>query len=265
MVWRAAVKLAYDGRCFHGFQRQPDRRTVEGEVLRALGRIGAVRSANEARFKGASRTDRGVSALGNVVAFDTAFRRGELLRALNAETDDVYYYGIADVPFSFSPRRARARWYRYFLRREGLDADLVGAAAAVFRGKHDFRAFCREDGRSTVRKIDSIDVSGVGDFLIIDVRARDFLWNMVRRMVGAMTEVALGRSEIGEVAEMLERGARSFGLAPAENLVLMDVVYDFDFEHACPPTLSGRLRSRREEAFLALGFFDGLIGRCGLG
>jgi hypothetical protein len=95
---RVAVRVAYDGTCFAGSQRQPDQRTVEGELLRGLAKVGALRSAEEARFQCASRTDRGVSAAGNVVAFDTSFRLDALLPAL-AGHGVVAAMGAADVVF----------------------------------------------------------------------------------------------------------------------------------------------------------------------
>ncbi len=263
MVWRAAVKAAYEGRHFAGSQRQPGATTVEGEILRALKRIRAMRSAKEARFKAASRTDRGVSALGNVFAFDTDFRKDELLRALNSATERVFFYALADVPLDFSPRRARGRWYRYWLPGEGLDIVRMRECASLFRGKHDFRSFCRAEGRSTVRTIDSLDISVDGEFVLIDAKAREFLWNMVRRIVAAMEAVGSGRSRIEEVNETLEGERKSFGLAPAENLVLMDVLYDFPFVPEGPPTLTGKVKSRRQEAAVQLSFFDLLAERCG--
>ncbi|MDD1767002.1 MAG: tRNA pseudouridine(38-40) synthase TruA [Methanomassiliicoccales archaeon] len=263
MVWRAAVKLAYDGGDFSGFQRQPGLRTVEGEILRALKEIGAIGSAKDGRFGGASRTDSGVSALGNVVAFDTDFRKSEMIRALNAVSEDVYFYGIAEVSSGFSPRRARQRWYRYFLADRDLDFGRVSACASIFEGKHDFRMFCRGDERDTVRTIDSIRVFQVGDFIIADFRAREFLWNMVRRIVAAMLEVGRGRVAVQKVKEALSGADFSFGLAPAECLVLMDVLYDFEFEFECPSTLERRIRLARGRSFVKLAFFDDLVERKG--
>ncbi|MDD1773286.1 MAG: tRNA pseudouridine(38-40) synthase TruA [Methanomassiliicoccales archaeon] len=261
MVWRALVKLAYEGGHFNGFQRQPGRRTVEGEILRALKEIGAVRSVKDARFSGASRTDGGVSAIGNAVAFDTDFRRREIIRALNAVSEDVYFYGIAEVPQGFSPRRARQRWYRYFLPGRGLDLEKVSECASLFEGKHDFRMFCKGGERGTVRTVDSIEAFRVGDFIVADFRAREFLWNMVRRIVAAMSEVGRGRVSIARVKEALSGREVSFGLAPAEHLILMDVLYDFEFETECPSTLERRLRLARDLSFVRLALFDDLADR----
>jgi len=138
VVWHAAVKMAYDGRMFMGSQRQPGVRTVESETIAALQVIGAMESAASSRFLFASRTDRGVSALGNVVSFTTSFERPALLKALNAASEDVMFYAVAEVPDNFSPRRAKARWYRYLLPLDRIDARAATACAQLFVGRHDF-------------------------------------------------------------------------------------------------------------------------------
>src|SRR5213594_4061523 len=86
LVVRIAMKIAYDGTVFHGQARQPGLRTVEGEVIHALVRAPAIRDVRTARFESASRTDRGVSALGNVVAFDTGLPPRAAVRAFNAKS-----------------------------------------------------------------------------------------------------------------------------------------------------------------------------------
>ncbi len=136
MVWHAAVMIAYDGREFTGSQRQPDKRTVEDECIRALKKIHAIDSVEDSRFRVASRTDRGVSALCNVIVFETGFRPDLLLQALNAASETVYFYAYAEVGSDFSPRRAKQRWYRYFLAFEdGMDLDLMDQAAQELRWK----------------------------------------------------------------------------------------------------------------------------------
>jgi tRNA pseudouridine38-40 synthase len=258
MRWRAAVKLAYEGKDFLGFQRQPRTRTVEDEVIAALVEIEAITDVESSRFKGASRTDAGVSALGNVVAFDTEFRKDRLLHALNAVSKGVYFFGIAEVPEGFTPRRASQRWYRYFLPSRGLDTGLVIESANLFLGKHDFKCFCKVDERSTVKVIQSIQVFPLGDFLIIDIKAREFLRSMVRRMVAAMDAVGRGKASLDEVHDALDGKECHFGMANAENLCLMDVIYPFEFELSCPSPLKKNLETKRRANFIELAFFDHL-------
>lgn len=245
-----------------GSQRQPGERTVESETIGALLEIGAIESVQGSRFRFASRTDRGVSALGNVAAFDTSFSKKPLLRALNSAAEDVYFYAFAEVPENFTPRRAKGRWYRYLLPFDGQDLEAMRRCAELFEGKHDFKRFCKPEGRSTVKTMESIEVFGVGDLVVIDLRSREFLRNQVRRMVAAMDAVARGKASPDEVRCALDGKDASFGLAPAEGLTLMDIEYGFDITIECTPTMLRRTVSYRRDAFSRLAFIDALISRC---
>lgn len=258
MAWTAALKIAYDGRDFNGSQRQPDMRTVEGEVLRALKRIKAISSVTESRFRTASRTDAGVSALGNVVCFDTDFEPDRLLHALNAVSEDVHYYGLVKVPSDFTPRRAKQRWYRYYLSGDDIDLDRFVACARLFEGRHDFQRFCKPEGKATVKTVEKVAVQWVGDIIVIDLYAREFLRNMVRRMIAAMTEVGRGRVALDEVMKALNGREKSFGLAKAEGLVLMDVLYPIDVPVMVSASFRRKVKRRRERAMQELLFYDRL-------
>ncbi len=231
--------------------------------MKALKNIRAIGSAEGARFAAASRTDRGVNALGNVMAFDTPFDMSELLGALNAVSPSVFYYAMARVPPEFNVRRARERWYRYLLPTRGVDFQEVKETASVFEGTHDFRHFCKADERKTVRTLREVTAFPVGKFIVIDFRARDFLWNMVRRMVAAMEMVGKRKATVEKVESSLEGdGPPSFGLAPPERLTLMDVEYKFDFTHRCPPTLKERAVEAEEGALSRLFFYRALFDLC---
>lgn len=265
MLWHAAVMIAYDGREFTGSQRQPDGMTVEDECIRALKKIHAIGSAEGSRFRTASRTDRGVSALCNVIVFETGFPRDQLLQALNAASDSVHFYAWAEVGPDFSPRRAKQRWYRYFLKvGDDCDLDLMEEAAHGFEGRHDFKRFCKAEGKSSEKTIDSVTLTRLGDMAVIDIRGREFLRNMVRRMVAAMISVADGSSTILDVREALQGRDISFGLAPAEGLVLMRIDYGFEFVEECPVTLERKVRVKRSEKMVELLFYDSLFSRCEL-
>ena len=192
---RLAVKFAYMGDGFCGSQIQPGCRTVEGEMLSALGKVSG---DCDPCLRIASRTDKGVNALGNVAAVSTELEPHTLLRALNAVSDGVFYRSFAVVDDSFNPRLASDREYRYILPSEGLDADLARECAAAFTGEHDFAGFCRPDGKPTVVTVDSIDVSEEGDLLVaVDVSAR-FGADSVRRANASLNyyKVLIASSQI---------------------------------------------------------------------
>jgi len=223
---RFASKFAYDGKFFFGYAKQPKLRTVEGEIINALKKT---KIAYE-NFGSASRTDRGVSALGNVISFNTDFK-GNILSALNANVKDVWFYAVSKVDEKFNPRYAKERWYRYFLFNSGLDVDKMKKSSELFVGTHDFSNFARIENKNPVRKINSLKIKEKGDFIIIDIKAESFLWNMVRRIVSAIEKIGKKEIEIGVIKNALEPRKRfDFGSAKPEGLILMDVKYDFDFE-----------------------------------
>jgi len=220
---RIALKFAYDGSKFYGFQRQPDKETVEGALVDALKSVGAIESSRECGYRGSSRTDRGVSALGNVVSFRTVFEATELCSAVNSEMDGVWAYSAVDVPDEFNPRAARQRWYRYYLAKTGQDVDAMRDVSGRFVGVHDFSGYSRKDKRNPMRKIDSIDLQDGGMFHMIDFRAESFLRNMVRRIVWMMNEGSSGRMPLDQIGPEAKRKPTRIGLARPEFLVLMDI------------------------------------------
>lgn len=247
---RIALKFAYDGTGFHGYARQPGLRTVEGEILNALDKIGA----RHIRFRTASRTDKGVSALGNVIAFDTNFRPEEICGALNSSLEEIYFRGYVKVPLEFNPRTAEERWYRYHLYGDH-DLNLLRELSEIFAGERDFSSFARmEEGRNPIRKIREIKISREGEFALIDIRAQSFLWQMVRRIVGAMLSVEQGEREIEDIKRALKGEKVIFSIAKPEPLFLMDIKYKkIDFELEKIPDKIGEMRKR---ALLRLKFLE---------
>ena len=228
---RVALKIAYDGSEFHGFQRQPQTPTVEGSLVDALEAVGATRKDGGCGLRSSSRTDRGVSALGNVVSFKTGFHLGSLCRAVNSEMASVWAYSAVEVADDFNPRWARQRWYRYFLPLGSHDIGSLKEAAGEFVGTHDFSGFARLDNRNPMRTIESIDVIREGRFVVLDFKAESFLWNMVRRIVWLLDAVGEGR--IGRDEYDIDKGIRPrrIGLAPPEYLLLMDVDCGIEFPY----------------------------------
>jgi len=147
---------------------------------------------------------------------------------LNASMDGVATTGIAVVDEDFNPRFACWRWYRYIIADPGVEPDRAAECAAVFKGEHDFANFSRKEERDTVRSIIDVrvepDTSGV---LVLDVKGVAFIWNMVRRMAGAVMTVGRGEAEVSDVKDALDRPevVRSFGTEPPEPLILMAIEY----------------------------------------
>ena len=220
---RIALKLAYDGANFYGFQRQPGKVTVEGELVTALSKIGAIKSARECGYRSSSRTDRGVSAMGNIISVRTSFPASSICSALNSELEDVWVYSAVEVSEAFNPRAAKQRWYRYYLAKGDQDRELMDEIASRFVGVHDFSGYARKDKRNPMRKIDSIDISDSGMFYSIDFRAESFLWNMVRRIVWMMNEGSSGRMPLDSIGPGSSKKPARVGLSPPEYLVLMDI------------------------------------------
>jgi len=229
---RIALKLAYDGTRFFGFQRQPGKVTVEGALMTALSRVGAIRSPRECGYRSSSRTDRGVSALGNVVSIRTDFETKALCAAVNSELEHIWAYSAVEVPEPFNPRSATQRWYRYYLPKADQDRRLVEEISQRFVGVHDFSGYSRKDKRNPMRKIDSIDIVDAGMFYAMDFKAESFLWNMVRRIVWMVNEGSSGRMPLEAIGPGAPKRPTRIGLSPPEYLVLMDiecgVVFDVD-------------------------------------
>jgi tRNA pseudouridine38-40 synthase len=232
---RVAVKFAYDGKEFSGYARQPGQRTVEQVLLDVLMKQGILDDARTSCFRTASRTDRGVSALGNVCAFDTARPNDEMFAQLTEDSSEMFIYGVQEVAAGFYPRHADRREYRYYLRKTGLDVEKVLSAAGLFAGKHNFQNFARvEPLKNPVRSIDNIVVSEQQDFLVLDFYAQTFLWNQIRRVVSALKKAGEGTLTLEAIRQALSHPEKKvdFQVAAPEPLLLKDVVYDFTFTYA---------------------------------
>jgi tRNA pseudouridine38-40 synthase len=246
---RYQVILAYDGTEFFGFQRQasgPKQRTVQAAVEAALQQLGWQGKT----ILASGRTDTGVHASGQVIAFDLDWAHSpEALRsALNAHLPpDIAVQSAAQTAADFHPRyAAQARRYQYRLfcqpvrhpLRERyawrvwprVDIDRLGEAAAYLLGTHDFAAFGAppRPGGSTVRTVTRAEWSAISpDELAFEVVANAFLFRMVRRLTGF--QVAIGQGMLGPQAmhECLESGSQALvnQLAPPQGLTLVEVIY----------------------------------------
>ena len=224
---KVAVKLGYVGQGYYGYQRQPGRLTVEGCVIQALKECGLVPDPEKSEFASAARTDRGVSALGQVIAFRLAGPAKAIVKRLNSKLPpDIFAWASAEVDEGFNPRtHARSKTYLYLFDNPGVGASALESISKMFLGEHDFAQFCRPSERATLRSIDEIRVQD-GRPIRVYFRAKGFLWTQVRKIISAMELVATGDLEEGEVRDALAGRAR-LALAPAqpENLILWEIEY----------------------------------------
>jgi len=237
---RYRARVEYDGTDFDGFQVNPGRRTVQGVLEDALRRLG---DGVGQRVDGAGRTDAGVHAEGQVIAFsyDGRLTAAELGRALDALLPrDVTVRDLRRTTSSFHPRHAaRYREYRYTVWngprsplvermalgvRTPLDTAAMARAGSAFIGRHDFSTFGAA-GRTSVRTVMAVRVRREGRLVTIDVRADAFLRGMVRRMVAVLLEVGLGRMEETAVRTALAGSGPALdgASAPAKGLCLRHV------------------------------------------
>ncbi len=238
--------VEYDGTELHGWQRQANGPTVQQHLEEALARL----LTHEVAVTGASRTDAGVHARAQVASFRTErpIPLHGIRRGLNSMLPDAIAIREAtEVDDAFHPRfSASGKHYRYtiltradrspLLRHRAwhhpdpLELDAMRQAARVLTGDHDFAAF-RAAGcaaKTTLRRVEAIDLTVDGDLVVVDVRGNAFLRNMVRIIVGTLVEVGTGRFTPGQVAEILaSRDRTRAGItAPAQGLELVEVRYD---------------------------------------
>lgn len=225
---RQALKVYYDGKNFFGSQRQPDKRTVEGELLKSLKKL-KIRIKD---FKCAGRTDKGASALGNVFAFTCDLK--PIPGAINSKLPgDIRVLATREVDDKFNPRYAAlGRIYKYFLYDEGYSVSRIRKAARAFKGEHSFHNFAILERRSPIRSIRNIEVKKADSFFIFTVFGESFLWQMIRRMANALKMAGEGRMTPVDIEKLLNSEHRNkIPPLPPENLVLWAVEYPFEFEH----------------------------------
>ncbi len=246
--------LQYDGSGFHGWQRQPGVRTVQGDLESALESVLRTPILTE----GASRTDAGVHALGQVANFKTEsdMPAERLAAAINSRLKpDTAVLDASDVPEEFSSRfSAKGKIYRYFVLnsqaalpvlgrqvlhvRPELDIGRMMAAAEFIRGERDYRSFGAQTANkeNTVCDIEYVTVSQIpcmllgeapGKLLCMEVRGSRFLYKMVRTIAGTLVEAGKGRfepEEINGIIESRDRGKAGPSLKP-HGLYLVKVIY----------------------------------------
>ena len=243
---KSKLTIEYDGAAFAGWARQPDRRTVQGELERAITTIlgSTAVDGSPLKLSVAGRTDAGVHAWGQVASY--GHEALDPLRLNGMLPEDVAVLACEPVEDSFDARRdatGRTYCYRVLARRTrsvfernrafwwpgAMDRDALHECAAAIAGKHDFTAFTPTETehswfRCDVRRAGWTDHGEVLEFWI---DADMFLRHMVRVLVGTMLDVASGTGTVAEFTELLKGGPRSHRgrTAPAHGLALVSVSY----------------------------------------
>ncbi len=249
------MKIAYDGSTFSGWQRQPDKRTVQGVLEETLSFF----TGQDIKLNGTSRTDAGVHALGQCASFkgDFSIPSEGLMKAANNRLSggmnrknpvgDVLILSLEEVSPEFHARfDCKGKTYRYVINNssdrdifrrnysywisETLDMDRMREGARFMVGTHDFKAFQSSGGQereTTVRTISDLKVMKEGTDIIIEVTGDGFLYNMVRIITGTLVEVGLGKrtpESVKETIESLDR-TKAGHTAPAEGLYLKEIYF----------------------------------------
>ncbi|GAB4424421.1 MAG: tRNA pseudouridine(38-40) synthase TruA [Anaerolineae bacterium] len=240
--YRAVIE--YDGTDFLGFQIQARGRTVQGEIEKALQQV----TQSTIRIDGAGRTDTGVHATGQVIAFNVKWKHSlaDLHRALNANLpDDIVVSDLKIVDSMFHPRfSALSRSYCYtvinqpwpevlqrryaYHVKSPLDVGAMNEASRFLIGSHDFASFGKPpQGENTVRQVSQAEWTANGKLLDFEITANAFLYRMVRTIVGTLIQVGLGQLAVSEIKNILDARdlTRSAPPAPAHGLCLVRVAY----------------------------------------
>ena len=242
---RIRLRVAYDGTAYCGWQVQPEVPTIEGELNQAISKL----TKEEIIVIGASRTDAGVHAKGNVAVFDTestipadrfAYALNPLLpedivvvasdeveadwHPRHCDTEKTYEYKILNSNFP-DPMRRRDTYHVSF----DLDLEKMREAAEYLKGEHDFKSFCNVHTQveDTVRTIYDLEVEKEGELITIRVRGNGFLYNMVRILAGTLIGVGRGAIAPEQIPAILEaKDRQSAGMTvPPQGLRLVEIDY----------------------------------------
>lgn len=242
---RVLLKIAYDGTKYHGWQVQSNALSVCEVINRELSDL----LREDIEVIGASRTDAGVHAYGNVAVFDTnsSIPTEKISYALNGRLpEDIVIRQSKEVPEDFHPRYTNSkktyqyaiqnsefplptnRLYSYFVYHK-LDVEKMKEGAKYLVGTHDYKSFCsvKTQVTDTVRTIYRIEVKQEGETIKIVVSGNGFLYNMVRIIAGTLIKVGLSQYMPLDVKDMLEKKERTVAgpTAPAHGLTLLGIEY----------------------------------------
>ena len=238
--------IQYEGTRYQGWQRQESsENTIQGRLEKLLSQM----CGEKVELQGSGRPDAGVHAMGQVANFHTnsALSTEEMLQYINTYLpQDIAVVQVTEAAERFHSRlNAAGKCYQYrvwnssvpnvFLRRyaleypQTLDIEAMRQAASGFLGEHDFKSFTstKKGKKSTVRRIDSIDIVQEGNLITFTFRGNGFLYHMVRILMGTLLEVGEGRRTAASIPELIAAKSREEAgpLVPSKGLMLKEVYY----------------------------------------
>ncbi|OEF96450.1 tRNA pseudouridine(38-40) synthase TruA [Vulcanibacillus modesticaldus] len=239
------LEISYDGTNFHGFQIQPDQRTIQGELQKAIGMI----IKQQIKITASGRTDTGVHARKQVCNFHTESRIPveKWVDALNSLLpEDIVVKSATEMPFEFHSRfDVKKKIYRYSIYNDrvvdvfrrnytwhypySLDIETMKKASQLFIGEHDFTSFssAKSEIENRTRTIYEAEIGKIGNEIYFQISGNGFLYNMVRIIMGTLVEVGSGKMSLEDIRSLFREKNRSMAgiTAPAKGLTLWDVEY----------------------------------------
>ena len=239
------LTISYDGVNYSGWQNQPGKNTIQGKLQQALGDL----TGTFIKINGASRTDAGVSSLGQVANFfiDSPIPTENFVNALNHRLPkDIVVIEAVEVAKDYdASSSAKSKLYRYTVftgrkrnvlktrncwhRPAELDTEAMAEAAKMLLGNKDFKSFAStaDKRKNSIRTVMQCEVKQEDDWIYIDIEADRFLYNMVRNIVGTLVEVGRGNWNPEKINEILDAKDRTAAgpIAPAAGLCLMWIKY----------------------------------------
>lgn len=231
------MRVFYEGANYFGYQRQSSVFTIEETLINALEATNHILSPQKNRFISASRTDKNVNAIGNVIGFNS--EKEIIINQINAKLpsdNSIVCWSYSIVEDDFSPKHSLKKKYWYLVKKELFEAKTettiqeIQKICSFFEGQNDYKLFCKKDHRNTVREIEKINILKEKDYLIFEFIAQSFLWEQVRRIVGYITNYCKLSEELRDTKKLLQGSTEitNLNIQPAEpeNLILIEHFYE---------------------------------------
>ena len=233
---RHIVRVYYEGKNYFGYQRQPNVSTIEGTLLQSLIETNHIVSVQKNRFVSASRTDRNVNAIGNIIGFNS--EKEIVLEQINAQLpkdNSIVCWSHTKVKEDFSPKHSLKKKYWYLARKGKIENEVEKSISkmqkicSLFEGINDYRLFCKNDHRNTIREIERINIREEKNYILFEFVAQSFLWEQVRRIVGYVMNYCELSYELKDTKALLHTRTDidSLNIEPADpnNLILVEHYY----------------------------------------